>query len=62
VNKEWEHSHKRGFKCTFERGILRARPALRRLERARAQACSDDPVLTKLYAPGPAPSAAQTCT
>jgi hypothetical protein len=22
VNKEWEHSHKRGFKCTFERGIL----------------------------------------
>ncbi|KAM7491040.1 hypothetical protein LguiA_033961 [Lonicera macranthoides] len=22
VNKEWEHSHKKGFKCTFERGIL----------------------------------------
>ena len=22
VNKEWEMSHKRGFKCTFERGIL----------------------------------------
>jgi len=22
VNKEWEYSFKRGFKCTFERGIL----------------------------------------
>ena len=22
VNNEWEHSHKRGFKCRFERGIL----------------------------------------
>jgi hypothetical protein len=22
VNKEWEYSHKRGFKCTFERGIF----------------------------------------
>ena len=22
VNNEWEHSHKRGFKCKFERGIL----------------------------------------
>ena len=22
VNREWEHSHKRGFKCRFERGIL----------------------------------------
>ena len=22
VNKEWEYSHKRGFRCTFERGIL----------------------------------------
>ncbi|KAK9826911.1 hypothetical protein WJX81_008654, partial [Elliptochloris bilobata] len=22
LNKEWEYSHKRGFKCTFERGIL----------------------------------------
>ncbi|MCL7037629.1 hypothetical protein MKW94_000372, partial [Papaver nudicaule] len=22
VNKEWENSHKKGFKCTFERGIL----------------------------------------
>ncbi|KAI7997564.1 Cactin [Camellia lanceoleosa] len=22
VNKEWEYSHKKGFKCTFERGIL----------------------------------------
>jgi hypothetical protein len=22
VNKEWEYSHKRGYKCTFERGIL----------------------------------------
>ncbi|KAG2491815.1 hypothetical protein HYH03_009975 [Edaphochlamys debaryana] len=22
VNKEWEYSHKRGFKCTFDRGIL----------------------------------------
>ena len=22
VNKEWEHSHKRGFRCTFERGIF----------------------------------------
>ncbi len=22
VNKEWEYSHKRGFKCTYERGIL----------------------------------------
>ena len=22
VNKEFEHSHKRGFKCTFDRGIL----------------------------------------
>ncbi|GAX83217.1 hypothetical protein CEUSTIGMA_g10643.t1 [Chlamydomonas eustigma] len=22
VNKEWEQSHKRGFRCTFERGIL----------------------------------------
>lgn len=22
VNKEWEFSHKRGFKCTFDRGIL----------------------------------------
>jgi hypothetical protein len=22
VNREWEHSHKKGFKCTFERGIL----------------------------------------
>jgi len=22
VNKEWEHSHRFGFKCTFERGIL----------------------------------------
>eukprot|EP01027_Heterolobosea_sp_BB2_P003496 GEZU01005295.1.p1 GENE.GEZU01005295.1~~GEZU01005295.1.p1 ORF type:complete len:608 (+),score=213.77 GEZU01005295.1:57-1880(+) len=22
VNKEWEFSHRRGFKCTFERGIL----------------------------------------
>ncbi|KAI3969052.1 hypothetical protein MKW92_021685 [Papaver armeniacum] len=23
VDKEWEYSHKKGFKCTFERGILR---------------------------------------
>ncbi|KAH9735289.1 Cactin [Citrus sinensis] len=22
VNKEWEYSHKKGFKCTFKRGIL----------------------------------------
>ena len=22
VNKEWEYSHKRGFRCTFERGVL----------------------------------------
>eukprot|EP00188_Purpureofilum_apyrenoidigerum_P000296 Plantae.Rhodophyta-Purpureofilum_apyrenoidigerum.ctg11224.p1 GENE.Plantae.Rhodophyta-Purpureofilum_apyrenoidigerum.ctg11224~~Plantae.Rhodophyta-Purpureofilum_apyrenoidigerum.ctg11224.p1 ORF type:complete len:662 (+),score=129.19 Plantae.Rhodophyta-Purpureofilum_apyrenoidigerum.ctg11224:94-2079(+) len=22
VNREWEHSHKKGFRCTFERGIL----------------------------------------
>ena len=22
VNKEWEYSHKRGFRCTFERGIF----------------------------------------
>ncbi|CAN0909346.1 CTN [Linum grandiflorum] len=22
ANKEWEYSHKKGFKCTFERGIL----------------------------------------
>jgi hypothetical protein len=22
VNNEWEHSHKRGFKCRFDRGIL----------------------------------------
>jgi hypothetical protein len=22
INKEWEYSHKKGFKCTFERGIL----------------------------------------
>ncbi|KAL0739527.1 hypothetical protein Bca4012_015737 [Brassica carinata] len=22
VNKEWEYSHKKGFNCTFERGIL----------------------------------------
>ena len=22
VNQEWEHSHKRGFRCRFERGIL----------------------------------------
>ena len=22
LNKEWEYSHKKGFKCTFERGIL----------------------------------------
>lgn len=22
VNKDWEYSHKKGFKCTFERGIL----------------------------------------
>ncbi|GFR50783.1 hypothetical protein Agub_g13048 [Astrephomene gubernaculifera] len=22
VNKEWEYSHKRGFKCTYDRGIL----------------------------------------
>jgi len=22
VNREWEHSHKKGFKCTFERGIF----------------------------------------
>jgi len=22
VNKEWEYSHKKGFRCTFERGIL----------------------------------------
>eukprot|EP00887_Chlorella_sp_A99_P001190 scaffold14.g1190.t1 len=22
VNKEWEYNHKRGFKCSFERGIL----------------------------------------
>jgi len=22
VNKEWEYSHRKGFKCTFERGIL----------------------------------------
>jgi len=22
VNREWEYSHKRGFKCRFERGIL----------------------------------------
>ncbi|KAK1300036.1 hypothetical protein QJS10_CPB13g00573 [Acorus calamus] len=22
VNKEWDYSHKKGFKCTFERGIL----------------------------------------
>jgi len=22
VNREWEYSHKKGFKCTFERGIL----------------------------------------
>ncbi len=22
VNKEWEYSHKKGFKCVFERGIL----------------------------------------
>ena len=22
VNKEWNYSHKRGFKCTFDRGIL----------------------------------------
>eukprot|EP00798_Chlamydomonas_sp_ICE-L_P032164 gene32164-16698_t len=35
VRKEWEYSHKRGFKCTFERGILHlyfnfARPRYRR--------------------------------
>ncbi|KAI3874242.1 hypothetical protein MKX03_014274 [Papaver bracteatum] len=23
VDKEWEYSHKKGFKCTFERGILK---------------------------------------
>ncbi|KAG2240712.1 hypothetical protein Bca52824_090457 [Brassica carinata] len=22
VNKEWEYSHKKGYRCTFERGIL----------------------------------------
>ncbi|GAB0490918.1 hypothetical protein MMPV_002159 [Pyropia vietnamensis] len=22
VNREWEHSHRRGFRCSFERGIL----------------------------------------
>ena len=22
INKEWEYSHKKGFKCTFERGIM----------------------------------------
>lgn len=22
VNREWEYSHKKGFKCVFERGIL----------------------------------------
>lgn len=22
VNKDWDYSHKKGFKCTFERGIL----------------------------------------
>jgi hypothetical protein len=22
LNKEWEYSHKKGFKCSFERGIL----------------------------------------
>jgi hypothetical protein len=22
VNKEWDYSHRAGFKCTFERGIL----------------------------------------
>ena len=22
VNREWEQSHKRGFRCRFERGIL----------------------------------------
>ena len=22
VNKEWEYSHKHGFKCSFDRGIL----------------------------------------
>ena len=22
VNREWEQSHKRGFRCTFDRGIL----------------------------------------
>eukprot|EP00959_Pyramimonas_sp_CCMP1952_P322787 6754586-Pyramimonas_sp.AAC.2 len=22
VNKDWEYSHKKGFKCSFERGIM----------------------------------------
>lgn len=22
VNREWEQSHRRGFRCTFDRGIL----------------------------------------
>ena len=22
VNREWEYSHKRGFKCVFDRGIM----------------------------------------
>ena len=22
INKEWEYSHKKGFKCTYERGIM----------------------------------------
>jgi len=22
VNREWEYSHKKGFKCVFERGVL----------------------------------------
>jgi len=22
VNREWEYSHRRGFKCVFDRGIL----------------------------------------
>ncbi len=28
VNREWEKSHRKGFKCTFERGIMYARVVL----------------------------------
>jgi hypothetical protein len=34
VNREWEKSHRKGFKCTFERGIMYALSILMISQRA----------------------------